>query len=62
MTAHYKSLFLAHQLSMFSALENNRVVKIVHSSSKVVSQTLYHTEIYPGSDLSSEVIVLRLAV
>jgi hypothetical protein len=47
---------------MFSALANNRVVKIVHSSFKVVSQTLYHTEIYPGSDLSSEVIVLRLAV
>jgi hypothetical protein len=35
--ARYKSPFLAHQLSVFSAPVNNRVVKIVRSSSGVVS-------------------------
>jgi hypothetical protein len=31
--------FLAHQLSVFSASANNRMVQIAYSSSEVVSQT-----------------------
>jgi hypothetical protein len=38
------------------------VVKIMHSSSKVVSQTTKHTVIYLGSSPSLEVIALHLPV
>jgi hypothetical protein len=60
--ARYKSPFLAHQLSVFSAPANYGVVKTARSSSEAVLQTMKHTMIYPGSGLPSEVIALRLAV
>jgi hypothetical protein len=34
--AHYKSPYLAHQLSVFFALARYRVVKIMHSYSEMV--------------------------
>jgi hypothetical protein len=54
----YKSRFLAHQLSVFFAPVKYGVVKIAHSSSKVVLRTIKHTMIYPYSGPSSEAIVL----
>jgi hypothetical protein len=60
--AFCKSLFLTYQLSVFVGVfctEKNRVVKIVHSSSEVVLQTIKHMVIYPGSGPSLEVIALR---
>jgi hypothetical protein len=45
---------------MFSVPANYGVVKIAHSSFKVVLRTMKHTMIYPGSDPSSEVIALYL--
>jgi hypothetical protein len=53
-----KSIFLAHQLSMFFAPARYMVVKIVHSYSDVVSRTTKHTMVYPGSAPSLEVIAL----
>jgi hypothetical protein len=40
----------------------NRVVKITHSSSEMLLQTIKHAMIYPGSSPSSEVIALCLVV
>jgi hypothetical protein len=56
--AHYKSLFLACQLSVFFAPARYRVVKIARS---VVLRTTNNTIVYPSSGPSLEVIALRLA-
>jgi hypothetical protein len=50
--------FLAHQLSVFFVPARYRVARIVHSSSKVVLQTIKHTVIYPSLGPSLEVIAL----
>jgi hypothetical protein len=60
--AHCKSPYLVHQLSVFFISTRYRVVKITHSSFEVVLRTSKQTIGYPGSDLSLEVIALRLAV
>jgi hypothetical protein len=60
--ACYKSHFLVRQLSVFFCTSKNMVVKITHSSSKMVLRTIKHTMIYPDSGPSSEVIALRSAV
>jgi hypothetical protein len=36
-------------MSVFSALANYRLIKIMHSSFEAVLQTMKHTIIYPGS-------------
>jgi hypothetical protein len=46
----------------FFAPTNYGVVKITHSSSEVVLQTMKHTMIYPDSCPFSEVIALRPVV
>jgi hypothetical protein len=60
--AHCKSSFLVCQLLVFFAPVRYNVVKITRSCSEVVLQTTKQTIVYPGSSLSLEVIVLRLAV
>jgi hypothetical protein len=60
--ARCKSPFLEHQLLVYSALANYRVVKIAHSSSEVVLRTMKHTMIYLGSSPSSKVIALHPVV
>jgi hypothetical protein len=47
---------------VFSAPVKYRVVKIAHSSFKVVLQIIKYTMIYSGSGPSLEVIALRPAV
>jgi hypothetical protein len=49
-------------LSVFFTLARYRVVKIMHSCSKVVLLTTKHTMVYPGLGPSLEVIALHLAV
>jgi hypothetical protein len=44
---------------VFSTPAKYRVVKITCSSSEVVLRTMKHVVIYPSSDPSLEVIVLR---
>jgi hypothetical protein len=56
--SHYKSSFLACQLSVFSASAKYRVVKFAHFSSEMILQTMKHTVIYPDSGPSLEVIAL----
>jgi hypothetical protein len=57
-----KSPYLMHQLSVFSASVNHGVVKIAHSSSKVVLRNMKHTMIYLGSGPSLDVLVLHPVV
>jgi hypothetical protein len=57
-----KSSFLVRQLSVFFAPARCRVVKIVHSYSKMVLRTTKQTKIYLGSGLSLKIIVLRSVV
>jgi hypothetical protein len=54
-----KSLFLPHQLSVFSVPVNYEVVKIAHFSSEIVLRTMKHTMIYLSSVPSFEVIVIH---
>jgi hypothetical protein len=56
--ACYQSPYLAHQLSVFLTPAGYRVVKITHSCSEVVSQTIKHTMVYLGSKPSLEVVAL----
>jgi hypothetical protein len=64
--ACYKSLFLAHQLSMFFAHANYGVVKIARSSSEVVLWTMKHIMIYPrlallrGNSPMSSGLILKM--
>jgi hypothetical protein len=54
----YKSPFLARQLSVFFTPVKYEVVKIAHSSFKVVLRTIKHIMIYPYPGPSSEAIAL----
>jgi hypothetical protein len=49
-------------MSVFFSTDKNRVVKIAHSSSKMVLRTIEHTMIYPGLGPSFEVVALHPAV
>jgi hypothetical protein len=60
--ARCKSPFLACQLSVFFSPARYMVVKIARSCFEVVLQITKHTMVYPGSDPSLEVIVLRPVV
>jgi hypothetical protein len=62
-TTHKDELmFWDQSLSVFSAPTNYGVVKIAYLSSEVVLRMMKHSMIYPGSDISSEVIALHSVV